>query len=224
MKSNYYIYITTNLLNGKKYIGKRHCLCEISNDNYLGSGKVLKNAIRKYGKNNFAKTILETCKYETTCNEREKYWINVFNAAANPMFYNIALGGEGGNTYAGLSREELDRIKKTKSLKSKGVNNPRYNAVVSDETRKKMSVKAKEYYIKTGKSPTSGKFGERNRLSIKIYCVELNKLFCGIGDASRTTKIPKPNIIRSLKSNGRLSAGKLNNTKLHWIYGEKNIV
>lgn len=55
MKSNYYIYITTNLLNGKKYIGKRHCLCEISNDNYLGSGKVLKNAIRKYGKNNFAK-------------------------------------------------------------------------------------------------------------------------------------------------------------------------
>ncbi len=40
------IYITTNLLNGKKYIGKD----EKNNPSYLGSGKLLKLAINKHGK------------------------------------------------------------------------------------------------------------------------------------------------------------------------------
>ena len=38
----YYIYITTNLINGKRYIGKHHG--EL-NDDYLGSGTLLKKAI-----------------------------------------------------------------------------------------------------------------------------------------------------------------------------------
>jgi hypothetical protein len=45
----HYIYKTTNLINGKIYIGKRsHKNPE--KDKYLGSGNVLKQAISKYGK------------------------------------------------------------------------------------------------------------------------------------------------------------------------------
>ena len=45
------IYVTTNKINGKKYIGK-HQTSDL-NDNYLGSGILLKQAIKKYGKKKF---------------------------------------------------------------------------------------------------------------------------------------------------------------------------
>ena len=50
----HYIYLTTNLINGKKYIGKHFgAIC----DSYLGSGTLLQRAIAKYGKENFKKEI-----------------------------------------------------------------------------------------------------------------------------------------------------------------------
>ena len=51
----HYIYLTTNKINGMKYIGKHYGELD---DSYLGSGKILKRAIEKYGKENFEKSIL----------------------------------------------------------------------------------------------------------------------------------------------------------------------
>ena len=58
MEPNHYIYITTNKLNGKKYVGR--CSSRSAwNKGYLGSGKWLKLSIKKYGKENFKRLILE---------------------------------------------------------------------------------------------------------------------------------------------------------------------
>lgn len=86
------IYKTTNLINGKFYVGKD----EINNPNYLGSGKILKLAITKNGRDNFKKEILEVCNCRELLNEREKYWIKSLSATTNG--YNIAEGGTGGKT------------------------------------------------------------------------------------------------------------------------------
>ena len=67
------IYLTTNLVNGKKYLGK-----DTKNlPSYLGSGIFLKQAIEKYGKNNFKKEIIEHCNDENHLKEREEYLLIV---------------------------------------------------------------------------------------------------------------------------------------------------
>lgn len=50
------IYLTVNQINGKVYVGQT----SINKNGYIGSGKLLKRAIKKYGKDNFARTILRS--------------------------------------------------------------------------------------------------------------------------------------------------------------------
>lgn len=50
------MYKTTNLVNGKIYIGKH--ITEDPNDRYLGSGHLFYKAVRKYGVKNFKKEVL----------------------------------------------------------------------------------------------------------------------------------------------------------------------
>ena len=89
-----YIYKTTNKVNGKQYIG----MCSRNDPNYIGSGKLLKAAVQKYGKENFEKEVLEYCKdFETLC-EKEAYWIDYYDAVNSEEFYNINKGGMGGNS------------------------------------------------------------------------------------------------------------------------------
>ena len=54
-----FIYITTNHINGKKYIGQKKYDKSGKWKKYLGSGLALKNAITKYGVENFSKEIIE---------------------------------------------------------------------------------------------------------------------------------------------------------------------
>jgi group I intron endonuclease len=79
------IYITTNLINNKKYIGKdRNNI-----PSYIGGGILLKEDIKKYGKNNFKKEILEHCDNLVSLSEKEIFWLNRFDASNNPDFYNL---------------------------------------------------------------------------------------------------------------------------------------
>ena len=58
MNRNHYVYLITNKVNGMKYIGKRSCSCPIEQDRYMGSGTLISKAIKKYGRDNFSKTVL----------------------------------------------------------------------------------------------------------------------------------------------------------------------
>lgn len=143
MKKEYYVYLTTNLINNKKYIGKHFGFLD---DNYLGSGKILKRAIKKYGKENFKKEILEIVENEEQLNLKEKYYISYFDAMNDINFYNIAEGGQGGYLDRGYSEEEREEINKKISNNLKGSNHPQYGKSLSEETKIKISNSLKEYW------------------------------------------------------------------------------
>lgn len=94
--NNYYVYEIENLINGKRYIGKRHCHCPIEEDTYMGSGILIKRAINKYGIDNFTKRVLAICNSDDEAYLKEKELIESFNAQLSVRYYNLAGGGSGG--------------------------------------------------------------------------------------------------------------------------------
>ena len=89
----YYIYRITNKVNGKTYIGQ-HKYRKL-NDSYMGSGKLLKLAKKKYGIENFKKEILEfNIPNVDLANDLEQMYI-LFERAKGKAEYNIADGGLG---------------------------------------------------------------------------------------------------------------------------------
>lgn len=111
---NHYIYCITNLVNGKKYIGKRTCHCDIEKDTYMGSGIVINKALKKYGKESFKKDIIEICDNEEKAYNREREIIESVKAYSNRMYYNIAFGGLGNTHNWKPTREAIAKGLETK--------------------------------------------------------------------------------------------------------------
>jgi len=138
------IYKTTNLINNKIYIGQD----SQNNPEYFGSGKILNNAIKKYGKSNFKKEILEECSSKEELNEREIYWINKLNSMDTNIGYNIATGGHGGNLGKLVNRKISSTIRQLYNDPNSVYNSIEYKnrlseskkgRIVTEVTRKKIS-------------------------------------------------------------------------------------
>jgi group I intron endonuclease len=158
------IYKTTNLINGKIYIGKD----SHNNPNYIGSGKLIKYAIKKYGKENFTKEILEYCNTDNI-DEREIYWIKEFNSMNNG--YNISSGGQGGDPFK--YNRNMKNISEKMSNSHKGDKNSMYGKSHSDSSKIKMRNKKIGKYI-GDKNPRSRKLyqydSELNLIKIWDFC------------------------------------------------------
>jgi len=95
-KQYHFIYKTTNLLNGKYYIGMHSS--DSLTDGYLGSGKRLRYSINKYGKTNHIREILEFCNTREELKSREKEIVNL-NEITKLECMNLVIGGEGGGGF-----------------------------------------------------------------------------------------------------------------------------
>lgn len=104
-----YVYKTTNLINGKKYIGVSVSKDLKKREWYLGSGILLKLAIKKYGKDNFKKEIIKEFITEKEARDYERYLIDKLNAINDEKYYNLVAGGYGGSVSKHIVSEETRR-------------------------------------------------------------------------------------------------------------------
>ena len=132
-----------------KYIGK--CIYDkkaCSWKTYLGSGVYLQRAIKKYGKENFYKIIIDEADNEDELRDIEEYYIDMFDAVKSKDFYNLKNSSMGGNTYD--SDKNSERYKKrieNVSRATSGKNNPMYGKPKTkkmiDAVKKANSLKVK---------------------------------------------------------------------------------
>lgn len=87
----YIVYKTTNLINNKFYFGVHK---QTRDDNYLGPGRALRRAIRKYGKSNFRRETIRTFLTKGDAFQYESVIIS--EHLHDPLCYNLMPGGLGG--------------------------------------------------------------------------------------------------------------------------------
>ncbi len=139
------IYLTTNLINGKRYIGA-HSTNNL-NDGYLGSGILIQKSIKKYGKQNFNFKILEYCN-KRELNEKEQYWISKLDTIY-PNGLNLTSGGLHTlhNNYTKKKISESSKGKKLSNLTKEKISTTLLGHKLSNETKNKISAKLKNRKI-----------------------------------------------------------------------------
>ena len=103
-----FIYITTNMVNGKRYLGQKRF--EFGKDwkSYLGSGNALNAAINLYGSENFVKNIVHICYSEEELNNAEFELSVFFDVVNSKDWYNMIYGGKGKSGYH-MSEEQIKK-------------------------------------------------------------------------------------------------------------------
>lgn len=163
MKPIGFVYLTTNLVNGKVYVGQYTFKKDKwLNSAYLGSGTVFEQALKKYGRKNFKRKILKLCYTINQLNGWETYYTLKYNPKLdpnigynqiigpvrrsgnkNPMSYpNVRKKISGKNHYL-FGKHCSEETKKKLSKKLSGENNPFYG---KHHPKGKMSKILKDYY------------------------------------------------------------------------------
>ena len=128
------IYLRTNLINGKQYVGQasdfKRREYDWCNLNAPYAGDYINKAREKYGLESWSVEILKECDSSEELNHWEMYFIEKFNTK-KPFGYNLNDGGEG---QTGFHHSIESRMKMSVSKKGKRKGIPR-----ADDVKKKIS-------------------------------------------------------------------------------------
>lgn len=157
----YIVYKTTNLVNKKIYIGvhRQEFYFPILFDGYFGSGVTLKQAIKKYGPENFIRKTLYVYYTSEAAYAKERELVNE-DFINQKQTYNMKPGGYGTSIH---SKETKRKIGESLTGRIGGMKNKKH----SPETKLKMSESRKgENNIMYGK-PKSAEVKQKLSKSLK---------------------------------------------------------
>lgn len=177
-----YIYKTTNKVNNKIYVGQKKS-DKFLGESYLGSGKILTQAVAKYGKEMFNVEMIDTADSLQELGEKEQYWIRELRSQDPSIGYNITPGGihvpiEGeqngfyGKHHTEETKRYLSEVNKNRQISQATrdkISAANMGSHRSEETKKKMG------YIQKGrKTYTDGKviryfFPEKDEIPEGFY-------------------------------------------------------
>ena len=104
-KNNHYVYRIVHKESLHFYIGLRTCKGTIEDDPYMGSGTVINNYYKKYGKDVFSKEILHTFATREEASTKESELVNV-ETLKDPLCLNLKTGGDSNySTYIPILKE-----------------------------------------------------------------------------------------------------------------------
>lgn len=246
------VYMHTNKVNGKKYIGITSKPVEERWKNGFGykTDTYIRRAIDKYTWDGFEHVVIVSNLSEQEAKLKEIEMIALYKTNCkkyyNPTYgYNMTDGGDGsfGRFHTEATKDKISKSRIGKytgennpnynNHKLAGENNPMYGKCHSEETRAKISKNRKGKGL-GGYHPITGKknyfydnhefSGINNGRALPIYCNELNEIFWGAKDAEEKYKIAHQGIAKCCKGK-RNYAGKHPTTKkpLHWLYIEDQI-
>lgn len=231
MQKFYIVYKTTNIVNGKFYIGM-HSTFNID-DGYLGSGVILLKAIKKYGRESFTREIVANCVSSEVARSVEKQLVQYHMTNDRRSCYNRAFGGCGAclgdeNGFYGKEHSEETRKILSESAKLRtGHRNPFYGRRHSDETKQKIRANRPNrnnceamriaFWYKTTQwyctplgcfysSRSAAEFTGYGRNCIKSWCGQPNKM------VNKNYQVPSEFWGRTWKENGFYIVSKTHNS------------
>lgn len=236
MKRYGIIYKITNLKNGKVYIGQTnsnfnrrydHKGCGIERvynkykwlkENGYSYNDYLLKSIEKYGFGSFeVEEEFDSAFTKEELDIKEIYWIKKFNSTDRKCGYNIMAGGNA----CKHSKETIEKIRRSKLN-------------MSDETKKKMSEKAKlrpkrfgkDNYM-YGKTPWNKGIkrtdidGEKNARAIKVICLNTLEIFNCAKYGADKYNLKAHQMIGTCCRGKQKTCGKdEEGNKLHWLFLE----
>ena len=193
------VYMWTNLVNGKKYVGQTQCFGQRMARYRCGYRKTnIEKAIHEYGTENFDIVVLERDVPLDMLNEREQYWIDYYQTYDEKHGYNVQRYARSNRGYK-HTQEWRDKFSAT--LKDKWATDKEYRKFWSD----RMSGENNYFY---GKKLC----GDKNGHATKVRCVELDKVYTTVKEASEKTGTSRQNISHALNGRQETAGG------YHWEY------
>ncbi|MGE7695581.1 hypothetical protein ACQKNC_15985 [Lysinibacillus sp. NPDC094177] len=232
-----FVYMTTNKLNGKKYIGK-HTTKDL-NDGYYGSNSELIEDIKVYGENNFERIILEYANSEEELRKKESYYLRTNSVVENSDFYNGSYSSTGGNFIQYMTTEQYEKYieKQRKVQTGKKRSQKTKERISKNNVGFKGKKHTKESAKKISESLKGKNLGRKHKRKIavncskgKVYCYfEGNLKYEFISGADGVRKFLELGLIKSnstfgkaLRNDGQVSKGKLKGWEIIRI--DKNTV
>ena len=204
------VYKTTNLINGKFYVGYHQT--KKLKDDYLGSGIILSRSVRKYGKENFIRETLFEFETREEAYAKEKEIVEIY-LNKDPLCMNIRPGGNGNRV------TETGALRISKANTGRSMSEENKQKVSSFHKGKKLS---KEHIERLREVNTGRKFSEETKAKIglkskgRIFTEETRKKISESGKGRIFTEETRKKISRSNKGKVRLE-----DQKIH-LYGPRS--